>query len=105
MNAPRIAGIVVFIGLLLLVPVWMFLTMLGGNGMSTRQGDWLLGIVGGVLLVELVAGPWLAARLARHWQARLGPAPAAVVAVFAAAAVLLLGLGVVTFLAFAILAG
>jgi len=103
--SPRVAAIVVFIGLLVLAPVWMFLVMLGGNGMNGQQGNWLLGTLGAALLVELVAGPWLALELAQRWQARLGPWRAVVAAVLAAAVLLLVVLSLVTLLTLGILTG
>ncbi|MDQ3039187.1 MAG: hypothetical protein M3R16_05225 [Pseudomonadota bacterium] len=101
--SPRVAAIVAFIGMLVLAPCWMFLVMLGGNGMNGQQGNWLLGTVGVALLVELVAGPWLALRLAQRWQARLGPLQAVVAAVGVAAVLLLVALSLVTMLTFGIL--
>lgn len=104
MNASRIAPGITLACMLVLAPAWMFLAMLGGNGMNTRQGNVLLGGVGGCLLLMLVATPWLAWRLARIWQATfpdaLAAIAAAVVAMLAAAIVLSLA----TFLLLGILA-
>ena len=46
MNASRIAPGITLACMLVLAPAWMFLAMLGGNGMNTRQGNVLLGGVG-----------------------------------------------------------
>ena len=80
MDAGRIAGSAGFVGLLLLAPAWVVLSLLAGNGLSEREGWWLLGGVALCLLLALVVVPLAMARLARHWQARIAPAVAAVAA-------------------------
>lgn len=105
MNAPRIAAATMAAGMLLLAPAWMFLTMLGGNGMNTRQGNVLLGGMGACLLLVLVAGPWLASNLAKRLQASLPLTVAAIAALCAAALAVLLPLALATFVLLGVLAG
>jgi len=97
MNAARIAAGVTLACMLTLAPAWILLTLLGANGMSTRQGDVLLVGVGGCLLAMSVAAPWLAMRLARAWQLRVPDALAAIagigVAMLVAVVILTLATG------------
>lgn len=86
MTAPRIAAGITFACMLALAPAWMFLAMLGGNGMNTAQGNVLLGGVGACLLVALLLVPWSAARMSRTFQVKL-PDPLAAVAAIGAAMV------------------
>lgn len=81
MSAPRIAAGMTFACMLALAPAWMFLAMLGGNGMNTVQGNVLLGGVGGCLLVALFVAPWSASRMSRALQPRLPDALAALAAI------------------------
>jgi hypothetical protein len=99
----RFAGCAAFIGVLLLTPMWALLLMVAGNGLDARQGSWLFGVNGLCLLALAVAGPWLAARLARRWQPRAAPALAVMAALATTAVVVLLVLSVATLLTLAIL--
>lgn len=96
MTAPRIAAGITFACMLALAPAWMFLAMLGGNGMNTRQGNVLLGGVGGCLLVALVAAPWSASRMTRAFQATVPDGLAAFAGIGAAMLAVLLVLTLAT---------
>ena len=97
MNAARISAGVTLACMLALAPAWILLTLLGGNGMTTRQGNVLLVGVGGCLLATSVAAPWLALRMARAWQVKVPDALAALagigVAMLAAVIILMLATG------------
>lgn len=84
MSAARVAAGITFACMLALAPAWVFLTLLGGNGLNTRQGELLLGGVGACLLALLVAAPWLALRLTRALQPKLPDALAAIAGIGAA---------------------
>lgn len=92
----RIAAAAAFLGILLLAPAWLLLTMLGANGMNTHQGEWLLGGIGAYLLLALFVAPWQVLRLAQRWQAKRSPTLAAIAAWIATACVVLFGLAVLT---------